>query len=183
MELFPVLKIGWLNGWLPLAFFYACFGIFLLTCKKPVVKRLYSVNGWSKREYILSGIGKPFSLACIALMIFTPINFRDPLFYLGLFLYGAGFAVMFIALFEYKRTPTDEPVTGGIYRHSRNPQWLALVMIFMGTALMAGNGLALLIFIITVILYHYRILGEERACLAAYGDEYQKLLDEVPRYF
>ena len=183
MQLFPILEIGWLNGWLPLAFFYGWFGIFLLSCSKPIVKKLYSVSGWTKREYLLSGLGKPFSLACIVLMIFTPIDPSTFAFYIGLIRYAIGFAFMFIALFEFKRMRVNEPVASGIYQYSRNPQWFGLVLIFTGTALMSANGLAILLFAGILILYHLRILGEERACLAAYGKAYQDYLNEVPRYF
>jgi len=183
MDFLPILRIGWLNGWLPLAIFYTFFGLFLLTCKKSIVKKLYSVAGWSKREYVLSGIRKPFSLAIIALMIFTPLRIFLLNFWIGLFIYGAGFIVMFVALFEFKRIPEKEVAATGIYRYTRNPQWVGLVLILFGTCLMAGNGAALVLFTGSLSLYHFRILGEERACLAAYGKQYQKYLDSVPRYF
>ena len=183
MRFFPKMTLGWLNGWIPLAIFYALFGIFLLGCSKRIVKKLYSVAGWSKREYFLSAIGKPFSLACIVLVTFSPLIYPTGLFFVGGLSYLMGCVIMFIALFEYKRTPVAEPVSGGIYRFSRNPQWVGLVLIFAGTAIMAGNGLALCLFIVTLGLYHFRILGEERACLAAYGESYQRYLDTAPRYF
>ena len=183
MRFFPKMTLGWLNGWIPLAIFYALFGIFLLGCSKGIVKKLYSVAGWSKREYFLSAIGKPFSLACIVLVTFSPLIYPMGFFFAGVICYLLGSAVMFISLFEYRQTPVDEPVIGGIYHFSRNPQWVGLVLIFAGTAIMAGNGLALCLFIVTLGLYHFRILGEERACLAAYGESYQRYLDAVPRYF
>jgi len=183
MEFIPGMHIEWMNGWLMLAVFYILFGLFLLNCSKGVVKKLYSIAGWSKREYTLSALGKPFSLVYIGLMIFSPIKAGTAVFWIGLILYIIGTLVMFIALFEYRATPVDEPVQIGIYKYSRNPQWAGLALIFYGAAIMTGNGLAVLLLSGTLVLYHFRIKGEERACLTAYGDPYQKYLNSVRRYF
>jgi protein-S-isoprenylcysteine O-methyltransferase Ste14 len=48
---------------------------------------------------------------------------------------------------------------------------------------MVGSGLALLLFAISAGFYHFRILGEERACLASYGESYRNYMQSVPRYF
>jgi len=183
MAFIPELRLGWLNGWVYLALFYSCFGLYLLASPKAIVKKLYSVRGWEKRYYILSAIGKPFSLASLTLLIFSPINFQPAVFWTGTLVYLAGFAIMFSALFTYRKTPTDQAVLGGLYQYSRNPQWVGLVLIFIGTGISCGNGLALLLMGIGIALYHFRILGEESACLNAYGQPYQKYMDEVPRYF
>jgi protein-S-isoprenylcysteine O-methyltransferase Ste14 len=183
MEFIPKMHIGWLNGWLLLVVFYSFFGLYLLSCSRLIVKKLYSVAGWSKREYAFSAFGKPFSLACIGLVIFSPLKFGTLVFWIGLIVYLAGTAVMFTALFEYRAVPVDEAVQNGIYRCSRNPQWVGLVLIFLGTIITTENGLALCIFCFSVVLYHFRVLGEERACLEAYGKPYQEYLDSVRRYF
>jgi protein-S-isoprenylcysteine O-methyltransferase Ste14 len=166
-----------------LAIFYCMFGIFLLTSPKAVVKRLYSVAGWTRRYYLLSAIGKPFSLACLALIVFSPIKAYTLIFWIGNGLYIAGCLVMFTALFTYRNTPIDQPVRSEIYQYSRNPQWLGLIMIFVGTCLVCANGLALILVSIGIILYHFRILGEESACLGAYGQSYREYMAAVPRYF
>lgn len=65
----------------------------------------------------------------------------------------------------------------------RNPQLIGLALIFLGSVIASGNGLAILLFCDSLILYHFRILGEERACLNAYGKTYQVYLKSVRRYF
>ncbi len=183
MQFIPDLQLGWLNGWVLLAFFYVLFGLFLLSCPKPIVKKLYSVIGWSRREYILSAIGKPFSLVCFVLVIMSPLKIGSVVFWVGLVFYTLGFMIMFIALFEYRATTADQPVRTGIYQYSRNPQWAGLALMFFGAAAACGNGLAVLLFLCGAGLYHFRILGEEKACLAAYGKPYQDYLNTVRRYF
>lgn len=41
MELLPGLKLGWLDGWLPLVILYGAFGILLIVFPREVVSRLY----------------------------------------------------------------------------------------------------------------------------------------------
>ncbi|HEY59818.1 MAG TPA: hypothetical protein G4N92_03895 [Anaerolineae bacterium] len=183
MEFLPILKLRLLNGWVYLAVFYGCFGLYLLSCSKAIVKKLYSVADWEKQYYKLSAIGKPFSVASLLLIVFSSIKFNTVLFWLGTFIYLAGFTIMFIALFTYRKTPADQAVRDGIYQYSRNPQWVGLVFIFIGTAMSCGNGLALLLSSIGIVLYHFRIQGEESACLISYGQSFQDYMDSVPRYF
>ena len=182
MEFLPNLKIGWFNGWLFLVFFYSLFGLYLLTCPKYIVKNLFSVSGWSKQHYILSGIGKPFSLAAILLITLTPIHSDKAIFGIGIGIYLVGCVIIFSALFTFRNTAEGQPVRNGIYRYSRNPQWAGLVLILIGTDIAVGNILAMIFSCIGFIFYHYRILGEEKACLKDYGQSYQNYLNTVPRY-
>lgn len=183
MEFLPGLKLSWLNGWMYLALFYGLFGLFLLICPRPIIKKLYSVAGWEKRYYVLSAIGKPFSLLCFALIILSPLQLNTPLFWVGTGIYILGCVIMFIALFTYRNTPVDQPVQSGIYQYSRNPQWVGLLLVCVGTCIACGNGLALLLISMGGVLYHFRILGEESACLKAYGQSYKDYMAAVPRYF
>jgi protein-S-isoprenylcysteine O-methyltransferase Ste14 len=57
-----------------------------------------------------------------------------------------------------------------------------LVLVFVGACVAVGSWAALLTMVVTVLFGHFRILAEERACLAQYGDPYRDLLSRVPRY-
>jgi protein-S-isoprenylcysteine O-methyltransferase Ste14 len=183
MEFLPTIRLGWLNGWIPLAMFYLPFGFLMLIWPKEIVKKLYAVSGWSRTERIMSLAGKPFALVCLGLLIFTPLKLWQPVFWLGGGIFLTGFLVMFIALFNYRNTPANQAVERGLYRYSRNPQWFGLMLMFLGSGVMIGSWLAVLLMLGAMIFYHFRILGEERACLAAYGEPYRQYLERVPRYF
>lgn len=182
MELFPTLKLGWINGWLMLAAFYLAFGIMLLAFPRPVVKRLYEASGWSRQQRLMNSIGKPFALAEMALVVFTPLKVGQAVFGVGLTVFAIGFAGMVSALIVFRRTPLDQPVTGGLYRISRNPQWVSLFLIMLGIGIAIGSWTVLLLLLVTTVFYHFRILGEERACLQRYGEPYEQFLKRVPRY-
>jgi protein-S-isoprenylcysteine O-methyltransferase Ste14 len=183
MELLPAMKMGWLNGWIPILAFYLPFGLLMLIWPKDIVKKLYAVSGWSKTERMMSLAGKPFALTALGLVIFTPLKLGQSVFWIGGAIFLLGLVVMFIALFDYRYTPADQAVERGLYRYSRNPQWFGLMLIFIGAGVMVGSGIAVLCILGAIIFYHFRILGEERACLAAYGEPYREYLEQVPRYF
>jgi protein-S-isoprenylcysteine O-methyltransferase Ste14 len=183
MELIPQFDPGWLNGWVPLVIFYLPFGLLMLIWPKEIVKKLYAVSGWSRSERILSLAGKPFALATIVLLTLTPLKLWQPVFWVGAGIYLLGFVIMFVALFDYRNTPAGQAVQRGLYRYSRNPQWLGLMLMFIGSGVMVGSWLIVLLMFVAVVFYHFRILGEERACLADYGEPYRAYLDRVPRYF
>ena len=180
MELVPTLK---LNGWLPLAAFYLVFGVLMLVSPREVVARLFSVSGWTRRQQLLSAAGKPFSLASLGLLIFTPLKVGEPLLLIGGALFAAGFLGMMAALLSFRRTPAGQPVTGGLYRVSRNPQWVTLFTMFLGTCIATGSWAAFALLLVGAGFYHFRILGEETACLKQYGEPYRQYLARVPRYF
>lgn len=182
MEFLPDMVLGWLNGWLPIAAFYIVFIILMLFFPKEVFKKLFSIKGWGRQQQILSAIGKPFSLTFLTLLVFLHLRIGTALFLIGMGIYTMGFVVMLVALFNFKSTPSRQPVRKGVYTISRNPQWLALLMMFSGCALAVGSWLNLLLLSISAIFYHFRILGEERACLQVYSEPYQQYLEQVPRY-
>ena len=63
MELFPKLGIGWLNGWILLAFEFLIQGSLLLVFPQDVVSRLFDRSGWSKKQKVFTILGKVFSRA------------------------------------------------------------------------------------------------------------------------
>jgi protein-S-isoprenylcysteine O-methyltransferase Ste14 len=103
-------------------------------------------------------------------------------FVFGMVLYVLGLVGMIVALFNYRNTPTDQPVTKGLYRISRKPQHVTLVILLLGMCIAIGSWIATLLLGVATAFYHFRILGEENACLALYGESYRSHLERVPRY-
>ncbi len=91
MTLFPPLHIGWLNGWIPIVFFYGVFFILLKIFPKETVERLYDQTHWTNQQANLARIGLPFALVGIILVLFTPLKIGQPIFWFGLALFLIGF--------------------------------------------------------------------------------------------
>ena len=183
MELIPALEIGWLNGWILLAFEFLIQGLLLLVFPKDVVSRLFDRSGWSKKQRVSTIIGKVFSLACLILIILTPLKINSSAFIVGLILYAAGLAGLVLAMLNFKDTPLNQPVTKGVYKISRHPQIVALFVIFLGICVAIGSWAALFTLMVSKLLQHFGILAEEEVCLRRYGESYRAYMEQVPRYF
>ena len=183
MELFPALKIGWLNGWILLAFEFLIQGTLLLVFPKPVVARLFDRSGWSTKQRLFTILGKVFSLACLILIILTPLQINTNTFIIGLVLYLVGIAGLVTAMLNFKATLPDQPVTAGLYQISRHPQIVSLFVIFLGVCLAIGSWVALLSLLLSRVFQHFGILAEEEVCLKQYGESYSTYMKRIPRYF
>ena len=183
MELIPKLEIGWLNGWILLAFEFLIQGSLLLVFPKDVVARLFDRSGWSKEQRVLTILGKAFSLACLVLIILTPLKTNSRLFVVGLIVYAIGLAGLVAAMLDFKGAPPDRPATKGVYRISRHPQLVALFVLFLGMCVAIGSWPALFALVVSRSLQHLGILAEEEACLRRYGESYRDYMEQVPRYF
>ena len=185
MELIPRLEIGWLNGWILVCLLYLIFGIFLMTFPKDVRAKLfyYDRSRWNKTQRVFYVIGKLLALVCLVLIIFTPLKIGANVFIPGIILFTFGLAGFIIALFNFKNTPSNQPVTRGLYRISRHPQVVMLFIMSIGICIAIGSWLFLLILIISSLFLHFRDIAEEKACLEKYGDSYRAYMKRVPRYF
>lgn len=183
MELIPKLEIGWLNGWILLAFEFLIQGLLLLVFPKDVVSRLFDRSGWSGKQRVFTIMGKVFSLACLALIILTPLRINSSAFIVGLILYAVGLAGLVAAMLNFKDTPLDQPVAKGVYKISRHPQIVALFVLFLGVCVAIGSWLALFTLMMSRLLQHFGILAEEEACVRRYGASYRAYMERVPRYF
>jgi len=183
MELIPSLEIGWLNGWILLAFEFLIQGLLLLIFPKDVVSRLFDRSGWSEKQRVFTIIGKVFSLACLLLIVLTPLIIDSSAFIVGLILYVIGLAGLVVAMLNFKDTPLNQPVTKGVYKISRHPQIVALFVIFLGACIAIGSWAAFFTLMVSKLLQHFGILAEEEVCLSRYGESYRAYMEWVPRYF
>lgn len=183
MELIPTLEIGWLNGWILLAFEFLIEGGLLLIFPKDVNLRLFDRSGWSLKQKIFTIIGKVFSLVCLVLIILTPLKINSSTFLIGLILYAIGLVGLVVAMLNFKNTPLDQPVTKGVYKISRHPQIVALFIVFLGVCLAISSMPAFIALVFSKLLQHFGILAEEEICLKQYGDPYRLYMQKVPRYF
>ena len=183
MEFFPAFEIGLLNGWIFLVIFFLLYGIFLKTCPKEVIKRLYDNEGWTKSQYTFTKLGKLCGLIHIILVIFTPLNIVSIELMIGIIIYLIGAMGFLMAIIDFKNSPIGKPITSGLYKISRNPQILTLFFVSLGTSLMISSWTAVIVVIISIIFFHFRILGEEKRLNEQYGDSYLEYKRKVPRYF
>jgi protein-S-isoprenylcysteine O-methyltransferase Ste14 len=74
-------------------------------------------------------------------------------------------------------------VIGGVYRHSRNPMYLALLLVLLGWGLFLANAFSLLAALAFVpYMNRFQIGPEERALLQAYSQVYTAYCRQVRRW-
>jgi len=185
MKILPDFEIGILNGWLPLALYFAGFLLMVATFSRQARARLFEDPKYSMPAGVkfVRLVGQVAMLAYIGMMVFTPLRLSTPAFAVGVLIYAGGYGTVVAALRYFRNTPAHEAVAGGPYRLSRNPQWVGLVLVLVGAAVMTGTLLYLGIILVVAIIYHLQILAEERVCLEQYGDSFRAYMAKVPRYF
>jgi len=184
MNLLPELQVGLFNGWIPLILYFLGFILSVSFYSKET--RIWLFNNpivTSKRALkIFRLFGQALMVVFIVMMIFTPLNTHRPIIFAGAGLYSIGFVFVMSALYCFRRTPVDQLVVSGPYRISRNPQWVGLFLVLLGSAVATGIGLYIGMIIVVGIIYHKQILDEETTCLKKYGDSYRAYMERIPRY-
>ncbi|MCB9420271.1 MAG: DUF1295 domain-containing protein [Ardenticatenaceae bacterium] len=183
MEWMPDLQMGWLNGWIPLVLLALTEGVLFLIFPREVVARLFDRSGWTQQQIVFTVLGKLCALACLVLLVMTPLKVGTAVFLIGMVIVVLGLTGLAIALFDFKNTPLDQPVVHGLYTISRHPQIVMASVALLGGCIAIGSWPALLLLLAARGLSHFGILAEEEVCLQQYGDAYRAYMKQVPRYF
>ncbi len=111
----------------------------------------------------------------------------------GLLLLLAGLAILVDAFARFALvghgtpSPTHPPerlIVSGLYRHTRNPMYLALLAVVLGQALMLGRPDLLLYAAAAALAMHAFVrLYEEPTLERRYGAEYRRYRTAVPRWW
>jgi len=184
MRILPEFHIGIINGWIPLFLYFIGFIISVSFYSKEARSWLFNnpKDQNKKVSLFIRLVGQFAMIGYILMMIFTPMDIQQPLFLVGAGIYTIGYLFVISALYYFRRTPIGQPVVAGPYRISRNPQWVGLFLILLGSGLASGVWLYVGIVIIVGIIYHIQILEEEKVCILQFGESYQSYMKRIPRY-
>ena len=73
-------------------------------------------------------------------------------------------------------------VKNGVYKISRNPAFVGFDLLYLGCATVFPNAFNMAAAVISILLFHLQILGEENFCATAFGDEYTRYKAKTMRY-
>jgi protein-S-isoprenylcysteine O-methyltransferase Ste14 len=147
---------------------------------------------WEIAEVVF---GIPF-LISIAINFVVPFSlpqgiFRQILIPVGivLIIIGIGFVVLARREFAYFSQPTDpghptsKVVKTGVFAVSRNPLYLASVIVFLGLALALNMLWAVVMLLLSIIICLYvLIIPEEQYLAEKFGEEYKEYTASVHRW-
>ena len=109
----------------------------------------------------------------------------------GVLLIAGGLGIILTAHLKMKKArtniepwkPTNAILSNGIYSHSRNPIYLAMVLIFYGVKLIFNSVWLTPALVLVLIVTHYGvILREEKYLERKFGEEYLSYKKRVRRW-
>ncbi len=140
---------------------------------------------------LLSAIVAGFALRALVPLPWLPAPLSDILFATGALLIAAALAIDISTMREMRRAKTtvlphrasDSLITGGPFRFSRNPIYVANVMIVTGLGLVTGSAWFLpLALAVGVLIDRLAIPGEERHLEHRFGKRYRDYRKAVRRW-
>lgn len=184
MKILPEFELGILNGWIPFGLYFLGFMLSLLPYSKEASSWLFQnpVNRSRRFLLLVRRIGQLSMVAYILMMVFTPLDLRLLPFLPGALIFFSGLFLEISALHSFRTAPPGQPVAAGPYRLSRNPQWVGLFLVLLGSAVAAGVWLYIAMVLLVGVIYHIQILDEEALCLQTFGDSFREYMNRIPRY-
>ena len=188
MLLIPAFEIGLWNAWI-LMLYVISYNVLpcILSSRRIIDEDIFKkashpdielTNSQKKLSVIINFI---FFIPIIY-SIFLPLKLGTVWFYVGLLIYLLGVVIGTAAAFDFFTTPVDKPVTKGAYRISRNPMYLSMFLIFIGTGIACVSWLFLLLTMVFLILSHILVNSEESFCIQKYGSAYKEYMNITKRW-
>ena len=181
MSAIPAFKIGVWNAWLLYLPMILTIPFYLYIGKKRGPSPSRETNA-SKTEKAISYSITSLDFLVMIYSVFLPLKLWTPWFYVGLPVALLGIIGIIMTLVNWATTPPDEPITRGLYRYSRNPAYVADVLIHLGVGIAAASWLLLAYSVVYMVGISAYIRAEEEGCLEKYGDAYREYMNKTPRW-
>ena len=177
MSLIPAFEIGIWNTWILAIVFLLLVYIPVLTLK-DFNKKMGQSEHYGKIETLMTIL---FFILMIC-SIFLPLKLGTAWFYTGLFIYLLGLIIVTITIVNVASTPLGKPFTKGVYRYSRNPMYLCMIIVFVGIGIASASWFYLLLSAILIVLTYLLVAIEERVTLDKLGDAYREYMNRTSRW-
>ena len=148
---------------------------------------------WSPPTAVMSGVimhGHFIATLTLSLLDRGSLFAPSPIMVaIGTILFFGGAAVIYLGRYAYGSQQRvyglleDELIQHGIYRHTRNPQYVGYAAMFLGAAIVAGSGLALISTLFFIAIIHVFIIWvEEPHMRRTFGETFDGYAQKVRRY-
>ena len=186
MSLMPALELGVWNAWM-----LAVPG-FLLPWIPPYINKDVANKRMGKLAWrafstpvkvaliLANGVVMPFT---ILYSFFVPLHLGTVWFYVGLPITVAGIVVPCIAGVAFATAPLDTPITTGVYRFTRNPEYFSMFLQYIGIGISGLSWVFILCAATWILSMHIMVVhSEEPTLLAKYGEAYKAYMQRSPRW-
>jgi protein-S-isoprenylcysteine O-methyltransferase Ste14 len=184
MDWVPAFKIGLWNAWLFMIVYPLQWLIVVLLPKRLADRTAHPADEQQGRKgNALDWATQALWVGATLYSIFLPLRVRTGWLCAGLIVFAAGLAVLISATAAVYRTPPGEPFTRGIYRFSRHPMYLSMILVYTAVSLAASSWLFFLITAAAFFLQRRQMIMEEDACRRRFGRPYMDYMESTPRWF
>ncbi len=185
MSLVPAFELGLWNAWIFIVpALFVTLLCMLLMMKKGAPGGPARVPCKSKATLVVAILSKFIFFPAAIYSVFLPLKLGTIWFYVGLPIALIGLVGTIIVFMDWANTPAGEPITRGIYRYSRHPMYVTMVLLFLGVSVISASWVFLLFTIISGVgvTRPYFVKIEEAQCLGHYGDAYREYMNRTPRW-
>ncbi len=152
--------------------------------KKDVPGGPARVTCKSKTTLLVASLSKIIYFPAAIYSVFLPLELEMVWFYVGLPIMLIGLVGNIMVFVDWVNTPAGEPVTRGLYRYSRHPMYVTMVLLLLGVSIASLSWVFLLFAIISGVgvTRPYFVKIEEAQCLGHYGAAYREYMNRTPRW-
>jgi len=134
-----------------------------------------------KENIIMNAVFLPMVVSWVY-TVFLPLQLGTTWLISGLIIYLFGIVSTIVAILNFATSPKDKVITTGLYRFTRNPTYIGIILMHIGLGIACSSWLFLLLTVIMMIMFNAVLPSEERYCLYRFGDEYRKYKNRTPRW-
>jgi protein-S-isoprenylcysteine O-methyltransferase Ste14 len=184
MSFIPAFELGLWNAWIlaiPMLF------IFFSAVKVAAAREAgYSKADdfqLTKKEKRLANAPSLIMFIAFFYTVFLPLQLNTLWLYGGLIIYLFGIVFTIVAVQNFATSPKGMVITKGLYRFSRNPMFIGMLLMEIGLGIVCFSWVYLLLAAMLIISLNAAVLpAEERYLLHRYGDDYRKYMNRTPRW-
>ena len=181
MSLIPAFELGLWNAWiLIIPILVISFSDMRVTASRESGKA-GDFQLTKKEKRIINAVFLPMVVSWVY-AVFLPLQLDTIWLYSGLII--CLFAMVFtsVAIFNFATSPKEQVITKGLYRFTRNPTYVGMILMQVGLGIACSSWLYLLLTLAMMILLNANLSAEERYCLYRFRDDYQKYKNRTPRW-
>jgi protein-S-isoprenylcysteine O-methyltransferase Ste14 len=180
----PSLAPGVWNGWLFMLVFPLQWLLVVILPGHLAERTSHAPDvNWDRRDVIMSWLTQGLWVGATILSVFVPFRTGTAWVWVGLGVFAAGLAVLVLASLAVAATPPGRPFSTGVYRCSRHPMYLSMLLVYLAVSIAAVSWLFFLVTVATCFLQGYQAAKEETACCERLGQAYRDYRAATPKWF
>lgn len=134
-----------------------------------------------KEEAIANAVFLPMVVSWVY-AILLPLKLGTTWLFGGLAVFLFGIIFTITAVINFATSPKDKIINKGLYRFTRNPTYIGMILMQFGITIACASWLYFLLTSTLLIMLNAILPSEERYCFYNYGEDYLEYKNKTPRW-